>query len=166
MVCTSAISSGSSCIFIASRTVYGLSRDGHAPKLFQQCNRFGTPHYAVGLTSLLLPLTYMSVSNNSSTVFFWFVNITTVSGLIGWVVIEVTYLRFYAGLAAQGYSRDRKLIRTYETLSANISFRASLSWSLAAIYILGDTIHGSHGGTVFWYVFAVNLQRIGTLNHL
>jgi amino acid transporter len=38
-------------------------------------------------------------------VFGWFVNITTVAGLIGWIVIEVTYLRFHAGLKVQGYSR-------------------------------------------------------------
>ncbi|KAH0527037.1 hypothetical protein TsFJ059_002081 [Trichoderma semiorbis] len=106
IVCTSAISSGSACIFIASRTLYGLSCDGHAPRIFQRCNRFGTPHYAIGLTCLLLPLVYLNVANNTSVVFGWFVNITTVSGLIGWVVIEGTYLRFYAGLKKQGYSRD------------------------------------------------------------
>lgn len=105
VVCTSAISSASACIFIASRTLYGLSRDGHAPAVFQRCNRFGTPHYAVGLTCLLLPLVYLNVGNSSSVVFGWFVNITTVAGLIGWIVIEVTYLRFCAGLKAQGYSR-------------------------------------------------------------
>ncbi|PON26626.1 amino acid permease [Trichoderma gamsii] len=106
VVCTSAISSGSACIFIASRTLYGLSCDGHAPRFFQRCNRFGSPHYAIGLTCLLLPLVYLNVANNTSVVFGWFVNITTVSGLIGWVVIEATYLRFYAGLKSQGYSRD------------------------------------------------------------
>ncbi|KAK7967278.1 uncharacterized protein PG986_001555, partial [Apiospora aurea] len=106
VVCTSAISSASACFFIASRTLYGLSRDGHAPALFQRCNRFGTPHYAVGLTCLLLPLVYLNVGNDTAVVFGWFVNITTVAGLIGWIVIEITYIRFHAGLKAQGYSRD------------------------------------------------------------
>jgi amino acid transporter len=49
---------------------------------------------------------YMSEGSNSSTVFNWFVNITTVAGLIGWIVIEATYLRFYACLKKQGYSRE------------------------------------------------------------
>ncbi|KAG7404814.1 Arginine permease CAN1 [Fusarium oxysporum f. sp. rapae] len=106
VVCTSAISSGSACIFIASRTLFGLSCDGHAPQFFQRCNRFGTPHYAVGMTCLLSPLVYLTVVNNTSVVFSWFVNITTVAGLIGWVVIQVTYLRFFAGLKKQGYSRE------------------------------------------------------------
>ncbi|KAL4904744.1 hypothetical protein BDW74DRAFT_178827 [Aspergillus multicolor] len=106
VVCTSAISSGSGCIFIASRTLYGLSRDGHAPRLFQKCNRFGTPYLAVGLSVMLLPLGYLTLGSQASTVFSWFVNITTVAGLIGWVVIEATYLRFYAGLKRQGFGRE------------------------------------------------------------
>ncbi|CAI7577447.1 unnamed protein product [Penicillium bialowiezense] len=112
VVCTSAISGSSSCIFIASRTLYGLSQDGHAPKFFQRCNRFGTPYYAVGLTVLLLPLMYMSLGSSAATVFSWFVNITTVAGLIGWIVIGGTYLRFYACLKKQGYSRDELPYRT------------------------------------------------------
>lgn len=106
VVCTSAISSGSACIFLASRTLYGLSADGHAPKIFMKCNRLGTPWYAVGLSVLPSPLVYMVVSNQASIVFGWFVNITTVAGLIGWVVIEVTYLRFFYALKKQGISRD------------------------------------------------------------
>ncbi|KAJ0426578.1 amino acid permease/ SLC12A domain-containing protein [Aspergillus carlsbadensis] len=105
VVCTSAISAGSGCIFIASRTLYGLSRDGHAPRFFQKCNRFGTPFYAVGLSCAFLPLSYMTLGSGASVVFGWFVNITTVAGLIGWVVIQGTYLRFFYGLRAQGFDR-------------------------------------------------------------
>ncbi|KAH6667596.1 amino acid permease [Halenospora varia] len=106
VVCTSAISSGSACIFLASRTLYGLSADGHAPKIFMRCNRFGTPWYAVALSVLPSPLVYMVVNNEASVVFGWFVNITTIAGLIGWVVIGVTYLRFYYALKKQGISRE------------------------------------------------------------
>lgn len=109
VILTSAASSGSSCIFIASRTVYGLATDGHAPKFFLRCNRFGTPYYAVGLSVVLIPLVYLSCANNTSVVFGWFVNITTVAGLIGWMVISVTFLRFYAGLKKQGFSREGSL---------------------------------------------------------
>ncbi|KAM0159012.1 hypothetical protein ACHAPC_007539 [Botrytis cinerea] len=118
VVCTSAISSGSACIFLASRTLYGLSADGHAPKIFMRCNRFGTPWYAVGLSVLPSPLVYMVVSNQASVVFGWFVNITTVAGLIGWVVIEATYLRFFYALKKQGISRDCR--RPFPQLSSQL----------------------------------------------
>lgn len=108
VVCTSAISSGSACIFLASRRLYGLSADGHAPKIFMKCNSFGTPWYAVALSVMPSPLVYMVVSTEASIVFGWFVNITTIAGLIGWVVIGVTYLRFFYAMKLQGISRDRK----------------------------------------------------------
>lgn len=108
VVCTSAISAGSACIFLASRTVYGLSAEGHAPRIFMECNRFGTPWYAVALSVLPSPLAYMVLGNTSSVVFGWLVNITTVAGLIGWIVIGVTYLRFYYAMQKQGVSRDCK----------------------------------------------------------
>ncbi|KAK1637973.1 amino acid permease [Colletotrichum phormii] len=128
VVCTSAISSGSACVFIASRTLYGLSCDGHAPRIFQRCNRFGTPHYAVGLTCVLMPLVYLNVANNSSVVFGWFVNITTVAGLIGWIVIEITYVRFFAGLKAQGYSRNE--------LPYKVPGQPYISWATLVMVVL------------------------------
>ncbi|CZR53227.1 probable general amino acid permease [Phialocephala subalpina] len=121
VVCTSAFSSGSACIFLASRILYGLSQDGQAPKFFQKCNRFGTPYLAVAASLLLTPLVYLSVGTNSSIVFGWFVNITTVSGLTSWVVIEWTYLRFYWAMQVQGYSRDK--------LRYQSPFQPYLSWT-------------------------------------
>ncbi|KAL4770811.1 hypothetical protein BDW60DRAFT_208630 [Aspergillus nidulans var. acristatus] len=53
-----------------------------------------------------LALGYLTLGNEASTVFNWFVNITTVAGLIGWVVVEATYLRFFQGLKVQGFNRD------------------------------------------------------------
>lgn len=153
VVCTSAISSGSACIFIASRTLYGLSCDGHAPRFFQRCNRFGSPYYAIGLTCLLLPLVYLNVANNTSVVFGWFVNITTVSGLIGWVVIEATYLRFYAGLKKQGYSRDGKASQISAMYnSADETCSTSLQKPAPAICFMGDSVCGEPRHRLFRYV--------------
>jgi amino acid transporter len=109
IVCTSAFSCGSACVFLASRTLYGLAEDGQAPKVLLRTNRFGTPYLAIGASLIFMPLVYLSLGSNSSIVFGWFVNITTIAGLIGWLVIEGTYLRFYYALKAQSISRDRKL---------------------------------------------------------
>jgi len=39
-------------------------------------------------------LSYLNVSNTGATVFNWFVNISTISGFIAWIVVMLTYLRF------------------------------------------------------------------------
>ncbi|KAK4494375.1 hypothetical protein PRZ48_014673 [Zasmidium cellare] len=107
VVCTSAFSTGSSCVFLASRTLVGLAEESQAPKFLKQTNRFGVPYVAVGTSCIFLPLVYLALGSSSSVVFGWFVNITTVAGLIGWLVICVTYLRFFYGLKAQNIRRDR-----------------------------------------------------------
>lgn len=47
----------------------------------------------------------MGVNGSSGKVFGWFANMTAVAGLMTWFGICVTYLRFYAGLKAQGFDR-------------------------------------------------------------
>lgn len=107
IVCTSAFSCGSACVFLASRTIYGLAEDRQAPRILLRVNRFGAPYVAVGFSLLLIFLAYMSLGSNSSVAFGWFVNITSVSNLITWVVIEVSYLRFYYAMRFQGIDRSR-----------------------------------------------------------
>lgn len=136
IVCTSAFSCGSSCIFLASRTLLGMSEEGHAPRLFLKTNRFGTPYLAVAASLIFMPLVYLALGTSSSVVFGWFVNITTVAGLIGWVVICVTYLRFFYGMKYQGISRDRKLSR-YFSMIVQI-----LNESRTTIQKPTSTIHG------------------------
>lgn len=129
VVCTSAFSCGSACIFLASRTLYGLAEDGQAPKFLLNTNRFGTPYVAVATSLIFLPLVYLSLGSSASVVFGWFVNITTVAGLIGWVVIQATYLRFFYGMRAQGLSRDK--------LPYKSPFQPYLAWvSLGALVLV------------------------------
>lgn len=108
IVCTSAFSCGSACVFLASRTLYGLAEEKQAPKVFLRVNRFGTPYIAVAFSLLLIFLVFMSLGSNASVAFGWFVNITTVAGMIGWIVIEVSFLRFYYAMKFQGIDRNRK----------------------------------------------------------
>jgi amino acid transporter len=48
----------------------------------------------------------MNVNTNGVTVFQWFVNISSITGLITWDVILITYVRFYRGLAHHGIDRN------------------------------------------------------------
>lgn len=51
-------------------------------------------------------LAYLNVSTNGATVFNWFVNITSIAGLIAWDIILITYARFHAGLKYNKIDRD------------------------------------------------------------
>ena len=69
IVCTSAFSCGSACVFLASRTLYGLIENKQAPQFLLRTNRFGTPYLAVAASLIFMPLVYLSLGSNSSVVF-------------------------------------------------------------------------------------------------
>jgi amino acid transporter len=105
---TSAFSCGMAVVFLASRVLVGLAEEGQAPKVFLKTNRLGTPYNAVLASVAFLPLVYLSLGSNSSIAFGWFVNIATIAALLAWIIIDVTYLRFFYAMRAQGISRTRR----------------------------------------------------------
>ncbi|KAI5480115.1 amino acid transmembrane transporter [Pseudohyphozyma bogoriensis] len=103
---TSAWSAASSDLYTSSRGLYALAVNGNAPKIFTRVNRWGLPYVAVITGSLFALLSYMSAgAAKASEVFNWFANMTSVCGLITWVGICFTYLRFYKGTKIQGIDR-------------------------------------------------------------
>lgn len=93
-VLTSAWSAGNAFLYSGTRILYSLSLSGQAPRIFSKTGKLGVPYMAVLATWAVGLLSFLSVSETSEVVFDWFVNISTISGLIAWVVCIVTYLRF------------------------------------------------------------------------
>lgn len=102
IILSSAWSSGNAFLYSGSRNLYALALAGQVPKVFAKCNRNGVPWVAVMATFLIGLLSYLNVSNSSSTAFGWFSNLTTVSGLFNWATLSYTYLRFRKGAIQQG----------------------------------------------------------------
>ncbi|RFU26414.1 hypothetical protein B7463_g9921, partial [Scytalidium lignicola] len=93
-ILTSAWSAGNSFLYSGSRVLYSMSLSDQAPKFFSITNKRGVPYVAVLFTWSISLLSYLNVSNTGVTVFNWFVNISTISGFIAWIVVMITYLRF------------------------------------------------------------------------
>ncbi|KAH0170236.1 dicarboxylic amino acid permease, partial [Aureobasidium melanogenum] len=74
-------------LYIASRTIHGLALRGQAPKILAKTDKRGVPYYSLGLSSLFCLLAYMNVSSSSKEVFGYFVNLTTIFGLLTWISI-------------------------------------------------------------------------------
>jgi amino acid transporter len=67
------LSAANSDLYIASRTLYALAEEGHAPHIFTKVNRWGCPYYSLGITWLFCGLAYLRVSSDGATVFGYFV---------------------------------------------------------------------------------------------
>lgn len=89
-----------------SRTLYGMAKEGHAPKFFLRVNRMGVPYIAVCSLALFICLGFMTLSDSASTVFGWLQDLVSVAALVGWLIICIVYLRFYYGMKRQGIDRS------------------------------------------------------------
>jgi len=94
-------SASNSDLYIASRTLYGLASDGNAPAIFKRTDKKGVPVYALGFSALFALLAFMNVSNDSKKVFGYFVNLTTIFGLLTWISILTTHIWFVRARKAQ-----------------------------------------------------------------
>lgn len=99
------ISAANSDIYLASRTVWALGKDGQAPQLMVRTNARGVPIPAVALSSIFIALGFMNATKSASTVFGYFVSLVTVFGALNWVAVLVSYLAMIRGMKAQGIER-------------------------------------------------------------
>ncbi|RYC60353.1 hypothetical protein CHU98_g5837 [Xylaria longipes] len=99
-------SAANSDLYIASRTLYGLASDGSAPAIFRKTDNRGVPIYALFTSSLFSLLAFLNVSDDSKDVFTYFVNVTTILGLLSWISILVTHIWFVRGRKAQGLTNE------------------------------------------------------------
>ncbi|RJE18684.1 permease [Aspergillus sclerotialis] len=105
VVLTSALSAGNSFFYASTRVLYSTALDGKAPR-FLRYEKWGVPYGCVAITTALNLLVYLNVSSSSAEVFFWISNLSSVSTLIVWTSICISYLRFYRGLKRHGIPRS------------------------------------------------------------
>lgn len=100
------ISAANSNVYSGSRVLYGLAQAGAAPRFFMRTTKLGIPFIAVLSTSIFGSLGFLVLSKGGYTVFNWLLNITAVAGLIAWVNISFSHIRFMSILKSRNISRD------------------------------------------------------------
>ncbi|KAK8256299.1 amino acid transporter-like protein [Phyllosticta capitalensis] len=105
LMVTSIFSAGNSYVYAATRTLYALALDGHAPKILTKVTRQGVPIYAFAVTMIFPFLSFLSVGSGASEGLKWLANLTQASQLMNYIFMCIIYLFFYRALHAQGYSR-------------------------------------------------------------
>lgn len=145
IIISSAYSSANTCVFTASRILYGLAVQKQGPKIFTTCTKSGLPWVAVVVAGMFSLLAFMTVSTGASTVFNWFVSLSTMCGLIGWTVINITYLRYYYGLKLHGIVPRgiyRSPLQPYAAMWA-------VFWSIFYILISGISVFWTFSASSF-----------------
>ncbi|KAM3070855.1 hypothetical protein ACMFMG_009773 [Clarireedia jacksonii] len=105
LLVTSIFSAGNSYVYCATRTLYGLSLDGHAPRFLRKCTRRGVPIYCFAITMIFPFLSFLAVGSSSGQVITWLANLTEASQIMDFICMCIIYLFFYRALRAQGVDR-------------------------------------------------------------
>lgn len=105
LLVTSIFSAGNSYVYYGSRSLYGLSLQGQAPKFLRRCTKKGVPLYCLFVVMAFPFLAFLNVSSGSAKVLTWLINIITAAQVIDYIVICITYIFFYRALHAQGIDR-------------------------------------------------------------
>lgn len=97
---------GAAHLYASSRTLYGLACHSKAPSIFRYCTKRGVPVTAVCASASVSLLAYMNAgSYTTSQTFQYLSSCTSVTGVVVWLSILVSYCRFYAGTKLQGHDR-------------------------------------------------------------
>ncbi|KAL8767303.1 MAG: hypothetical protein Q9209_006141 [Squamulea sp. 1 TL-2023] len=100
-------SAANSDLYIATRTLYGLAKEGNSASIFARTDPRGVPIYALGLSALIACIAFLNVADDSRRVFTYFVNLVTIFGLLTWISILVTHIYFVKARRAQGIEKHQ-----------------------------------------------------------
>lgn len=98
-------SAANSDLYIATRTLYGLAKEGNSFSIFARTDRRGVPIYALGLSALIACIAFLNVADDSTKVFKYFVDLVTIFGLLTWISILVSHIYFVRARQAQGVEK-------------------------------------------------------------
>ena len=94
-------SAANSDLYVATRVLYSLAKEGNSHSIFARTDSRGVPIYALALSSLIACIAFLNVSNDSRVVFGYFVSLVTLFGLLTWISILVSHICFVHARRAQ-----------------------------------------------------------------
>jgi len=140
VILISMISAANSNIYFGSRCLISISESGYLPLWIRQTSSQGVPYNAVIITSSLGLLSLMLKFRSLNVVFNLLINICATSGLIMWLFILISYIRFLASLKFNGLSYTKLAFR-----SLHPSFLMALNYfnigSIITIIVINGAIN-------------------------
>lgn len=106
IILTAVLSAGNSSLYVTSRMLYSMAKDGLAPRIFGKLNKRGVPIWGLVVTSLVGMLAFFASIFGDGVIYIWLMNAVGVTGFIFWLGIAASHYRFRKAYIAQGYSLD------------------------------------------------------------
>lgn len=145
VILTSVLSAGNSGMYAATRMLYNLAKEGHAPRIFGQVTKNGVPRNALYATTLVAALCFLTSLFGEQNVYLWLLNASGMTGFITWLGIAISHYRFRKGYNAQGLPIEKLPYR-----AKLFPFGPLFAFALCFIIMLGQNYQAFLGSNVDW----------------
>jgi arginine/ornithine permease len=102
VILTAILSVGNTGMFACARILFSLSQSGHAPRMFGKLNKRGVPMNALTFTLIFAYVSLLSSVMAEETLFVLLLAISGVGGIVTWIVIAYSQIRFRRQYVAAG----------------------------------------------------------------
>ncbi len=106
VILTTILSAGNSGLYVCTRVLYALAKEGKAPRQFAYLTQSGIPIWCLVFTTVVSTALFALSFIGNQVIYQWLVNITGVMGFIAWFGIAAAHYRFRRAYILQGYSLD------------------------------------------------------------
>lgn len=135
VVLTSALSASNSALYVCSRLLWSMAKDGHAPQWLSHINSRGVPTNGLFLTLAFTALSLLTSVYAADTVYLWLMSSVGLTGCLIWIVISWCQINFRKEFLRMGGNLNDLVFRTplYPALPIvaiilNIAIIASLAF--------------------------------------
>ena len=151
VILTSVISCGNSGLYVASRMLYSLSKEGKAPKFLSKVNKHGVPTNALYITALVACSAFLASLVGDGKIYYILYNASGITAFFAWLGISICHYRFRRAYVAQG--RD---LNDLKFKAKFYPFGPIIGIVLCIIVIFGANIWVFQAETFSWFDFLSN----------
>lgn len=103
VILTAVLSAANASMYSATRTLWYMGENRHAPRIFSKLSNRGVPYISLLATSLIGSVFLLSSRFHNGVIFIWLVNISSLAGFIAWFGIAFSHYRFRRAYIRQGF---------------------------------------------------------------
>ncbi|WP_234124377.1 amino acid permease [Clostridium hydrogenum] len=151
VILTSVLSCGNSGLYVASRMLYSLSKEGKAPKFLCKVNKRGIPTNAVYATTLVACIAFFASLIGDGKIYYILYNASGITAFFAWLGIGICHYRFRKAYVAQG-----KDLKDLKFKAKFYPFGPIIAVVMCIIVIFGANIWVFQADTFSWFDFITN----------
>lgn len=146
VILVSVLSAGNSGMYVATRMLWVMAKEGKAPNCLKKVNKQGVPINALLMTTAVAIVVFAASLFGEGQAFIWLLNASGLCGFIAWLGIAISHYRF-----RQAFLHQQKNLNKLPYQAKWYPIGPILAFVICTIIILGQNYSVFIGSHVDWY---------------